>query len=332
MKATKVLARMVSQEFAATNLTPDTAFALLQEAGVYRGAHALDQKDFSQFQVQQVTGHVDDALTYEFVAKQGVKLPKDKVALLVSAGVVGYKPIPGEHAFVKALDDNDEPTLYPVIVMAEHATELNCAGIYDGEPWSADFAINDVLIPTAYIGKAGLLSVQTFKHYFQIDGATHINIEDLGMVDARLAESNLTYRDMFEYMIVDEDEFDATKFYRKLMKKHKVTRDHDLMHFLKTGEYVERAPAKTSAKPLPQKAQADNGLTAFGEHVMQLRGKQLQDLYAAVCRVGRVKEADRQTTAAKVKAHILEVVTEARLDKLITAGAYEAPAEGSKAA
>lgn len=318
MKATKVLARAISKAFAATNLNPDLAYSLLQDPGVYRGAHNIDEKDFSTYQVQRVTGVEDETLTYETVGKEGGRLPREKASLLVAAGVAGYTPMPGEAAIAVGFNtDDNSQAFFPVAIQSIHAEGINCAGLYEGEPWADDFEANAVLIPTVYIGQAGLLSRSVFETCFQVEGATNVNVDELVMVDARLAESGLTFRDLFDYMFTPlAEDASTTKFFKRVMKKHKVTVDHDLLHFMKTGDLVEHKSAKAdeeTASPLAQ----------FAEDVSVMRGKPLMDLYATVCKLARVKEDARQTTASKVKAHIIELVTEARLKNLIKAGSYE---------
>lgn len=335
MKATKILARAVSSAFAQTNISPEVAFNLLSGPGVFRGAHNLDATDFTRYRVDRVTGHADDNVLYETVASEGAKLAKDRVSLLVSAGAVNYSPAIGAFAIASGWDEDTETeAFYPVIVQSNsHAEGITCAGLFEGAPWSADFDPTDLLIPAAYMGAAGLLSRQAFETYFQIEGATNISMDDLPMVDARLAEGGLTYADLFEYVTTPPDEdnsYEATKFFKKLMKKHKVGQQHDLFKFLMTGDYVENTLTKPEVED--ETVEETAPLALFAEHVGLLRGKQLQDLYAAVCKVARVKEADRQTTGAKIKSHIIDTVTEARLANLIKAGAYVPDATPAKKA
>lgn len=329
MKATKVLARTVSHAFAQTNISPELAFALLNGPGVYRGAHNLDAKDFESYRVDQVTGHDDDVLTYTTVSKEGKALDRSKASLLVSAEIAKYEPYPGEYALVKGVDaesEDDAVAFFPVIVNAlHHETGFTCAGLYEGEPWADDFEAINVMIPTTYIGQAGLLSRHQFEHCFNIPGATNVSVDELGMVDARLAESGLTFRDLIDYMLTPTT-VDASqlKFAKKVMKKHKVTDEHDILHFMKTGDLVLR-------QALVEEQEASQ-LEQFAEDVAGMGGAKLKELYATVCKLARVKEDARQTAASKVKAHIIQLVTEARLKNLIKAGAYEAHDADHKAA
>lgn len=349
MKVTKVLARAVSAAWSATNLTPDMAGKLLAEPGVFRGVHNMEQKDFATYRVERVTGSADDVVTYESVVKEGGRLGRAP-SLLVSAGVAEYIPLPGEHAIAVGFDaDTNEPACFPVSVSAVHGNVMTCVGIYEGEPWGDEFDAVNVLIPTTYIGAAGLLSTHTFHQYFQVADHTHVSQAEMGMVDARLAEASLTYRDLIDYILTPVDEDITTlKFYKKVMKKHKVGLEHDLLHFMKTGDLIVRndaaeddadkpatvkaaTTAKAPAKPLV-KANADAPLTIFVAEVAAMKGKQLQDLYGSICKLSRMKEELRQTTASKIKAHIVELVTAERLEKLIAAGAYELPGQDAKKA
>lgn len=347
MKVTKAIIAAVAAKF---NMTSEQASACLNGEGIYRGAHNLDLQDFSSAKVQSVTGLDDDKLTFETFSDRGSLKKGTPACLLIAPSDIGYSPIPGEHLLVWMPDDDKENGgEYVPAVMKEFSGRTKVVAIshLEEEPVEDTVALSYVLLPVQFMTAAGPVS----QSMYQLAFSSGYDQEALDAMATTLVDAELTINDLYEYLVTPMEELEGTKFHKRLARKMKLA-GHDILKYLATGDLIAvkagkeaevpkakttpkttgtKPAAKAPAKAAPKPTEAEPETTAkerFDSYVDAVKGTELKNLYAGVCKIGKVKEDDMETSSKLIKAHIKDLVkSDARINALIKADMYEDTAD-----
>ena len=324
--------KVVADTYADQGLTLDVLKLINVGAGgegVFRGAHNLQAQDFDNFRLDHATGAEEDKVLFDNVAKAG-SLPKGtKPVLMLAAGDFDYTPIQGEHMIVYRVPTED---FAPAVMQGMLGGEALVAGQVDGKGWQLQLHPSCLVVPIRLVTDAGLVTISAADHCLP-----GLDDDQIVALAEQLAAKGLTFNDLYLAKQVPADQYELTKFYKKLGKKLGLGVTHDLVASLVAGEPVDlpkarpapkaapkaKPAAKEEAKPAAKKTPAktkpakEEAKPAAKEvdlipTLTAMKGAAFNRLYTAICDFAKVATEDRKSKRAEMIAHA-ETLNSAKL-------------------
>ncbi len=278
---------------------PETALKKLVEegSGLYRGATMLSSLDTETIRLRSVDDVVDGKLKVTKMADKG-DLPASAVPLLyVVPSNLGYKPVQGEHGIMFSEKDDE---YYPVVVF-ESKKNITVIGMTGEERWRLEVSSANeghLLVPVFHVTEKTLITQSAYAHFLAPKG---LSVDGVAKLCAALEKLGLTANDLWDFLTVN-DGVEDTKLSKVLAKQKKspqVAKDICVITYFSTGEAV---PFRSASQHVDETSETEQ------PKWYSMGNAELKKFYAATCDSVGVEDDSRETSVARIRQHLDELL------------------------